>query len=206
VDAFLSSLLFTTWGLCILAALDSTIFFFLPFAVDIGVVYLSARNPQFFWVYAILVSGISLLGAATSFYLGKRIGEAELERFISAHKSKKVIARVRKKGAIALAALDMIPPPFPFSAFVLTAGALEMNALRFFVAMFCFRLLRFGSEALLASIFGTSVVRFIESPTVRLVAEIFTVVIVGGSIISVYMFLRKVRRKPASSSKPHAAA
>ena len=206
MHAILNSLLFTTWGLCILAALDSSIIFFLPFAVDIGVVYLSARNPHYFWVYAILVSGISLLGASTTFYIGKRIGEAELERFISANKAKRVITRVRKKGAIALAALDLIPPPFPFTAFVLTAGALEMSVTRFFIAMFGFRLVRFGSEALLAAIFGTSVVRFIESPTVRLIAEIFTVVIIGGSAVSVYMFVRKFRRQPASGSHPKAVA
>ena len=79
VHALLSSFVFTTWGVCILAALDSSVIFFLPFAVDFGVVFLAARNPEFFWVYAILVSAMSLLGAATTFYIGNRLGEAGLE-------------------------------------------------------------------------------------------------------------------------------
>lgn len=194
--ALLASFVFTTWGVCILAAADSSLIFFLPFAVDLGVVLTVARNPKFFWFYAILYSAMSMLGAATTFYIGKRLGEAGLERFLSEHKAKKVMSRIQKKGAIAIAALDMIPPPFPFTAFILTAGALEVSTIRFFVAMFCFRLARFGSEALLASIFGTRVIRIVESPVAYVIAEIFTVIIVGGSAISVYMFLRKVRRGP----------
>jgi membrane protein DedA with SNARE-associated domain len=138
---------------------------------------------------------MSLLGASVTYYLGYRIGEAELERFISEKKAKRVIAKVQKKGAIALAALDLIPPPFPFTAFALTAGALEINAVRFFIAMFCFRLLRFGTEAALAAKFGTSVIRLVESDTARVIAEIFTVIILVGSAVSVYAFIRHARLK-----------
>jgi membrane protein YqaA with SNARE-associated domain len=195
VQGLLNTFLFTTWGVCVVAALDTTFIFFLPFAVDLGVVFLSARHPDFFWAYAILISGMSLLGAAATYYLGHRIGETGLERFISQKKVKRVIAKVQKKGAIALAALDLIPPPFPFTAFALTAGALEINATRFFIAMFSFRLLRFGTEAALAAKFGTSVIRFVESHTARVIAEIFTVIILVGSAISVYAFIRHVRYK-----------
>ena len=195
MQGLLNSLLFTTWGVCVVAALDTTFIFFLPFAVDLGVVVLAARHPEFFWAYAILISGMSLLGASVTYYLGYRIGEAELERFISEKKAKRVIAKVQKKGAIALAALDLIPPPFPFTAFALTAGALEINAVRFFIAMFCFRLLRFGTEAALAAKFGTKVIRLVESDTARVIAEIFTVIILVGSAVSVYAFIRHARLK-----------
>jgi membrane protein YqaA with SNARE-associated domain len=199
VHALLNSFLFTTWGVCVVAALDTTLVFFLPFAVDLGVVFLSARNPEFFWAYAILISGMSLVGASVTFYIGYRIGEKELERFISAKKARKVIAKVQKKGAIALAALDLIPPPFPFTAFALTAGALEVNAVRFFVAMFAFRMLRFGVEAALAARFGSGVIHLIESPTWYIVGEVFTAVILTGSAISIYVFAKHLNRRPADS-------
>ena len=194
MHALLSGFLYTTWGVFIISAVDSSLFFFLPFAVDVGVILTAARHPDFFWLYALIFSAASLLGAATTYYLGKRIGEAELERFISGTKAKEIIKKVRKKGAVALAALDLIPPPFPFTAFILTAGALEVRVKRFFVAMFAFRVLRFGGESLLAVIFGTQVVRFIESPTAHLIAEIFTAIIVAGSIVSVLLFIRQIRR------------
>jgi len=194
VHALVTSFLFTIWGVCIIAALDSLPIFFLPFAVDLGVVFLSARNPEFFWGYTILMSAMSLIGAGVTFYIGYRIGEAELERFLSSQKAKKTIDRVRKKGAIALAALDLIPPPFPFSAFILTAGALEVSAVRFFIAMFGFRLIRFGVEAALAAKFGPGVIRLIESHTAHVIAAIFTFIIIAGSIVTIYMFVRKVRQ------------
>jgi len=193
VQSLLGSFIFTTWGVCIVAALDSTVIFFLPFAVDLGVVFLASRHPQLFWFYAILVSLMSLIGVAVTFYIGTRIGEAGLERFISRGKAKRVIERVRNKGAVAIAALDLIPPPFPMTGFILTAGALEVNTIRFFVAMLGFRLIRFGALALLAAVFGTKIIRLIESHTAYVIAEIFTVVVLVGSTISVYHFLRQIR-------------
>ena len=38
----------TWWGAYLLAALDSTMVFFLPFGVDALVIYLSARSGMFF--------------------------------------------------------------------------------------------------------------------------------------------------------------
>jgi membrane protein YqaA with SNARE-associated domain len=195
----LSSFVFTTWGVCILAALDSSLIFFLPFAVDLGVVIIAARNPELFWVYAILISLMSLLGAATTFYIGGRLGEAGVERFVSKYK-KDIIAKARKKGAIAIAALDLIPAPFPFTAFILAAGALEVSPLRFFIAVFGFRLLRFGSEAFLASIFGTRAIPLLQSHVASVIAEILTGLIIAGSALSIYMSARHIRTRPSSDS------
>ena len=148
------SFLFTTWGVCLLGALDSTLIFFLPVAVDLGVVVLSSRTPRFFWLFPILVSASSLVGAAVTFYIGKRIGEAGISSFVSERKVKRAKGAMKTSGAIAMAALDLIPPPFPFTALILAAGALDVSVPRFFTALFAVRILRFGAEATLAAIYG----------------------------------------------------
>src|SRR5467141_996262 len=183
------SLMFSVVGVCVIAVLDSTMVFSLPLAVDIGVVMLASRRPALFWFYAFLVSACSVLGAATTYYLGRRIGEAGLERYVPVGRLKWVRARLQHKGAIALAALDLIPPPFLFTAIILMAGTLRLDDVRFFVAMFGFRLLRFGSEAALAAFYGPQIVQWMGSDLFRGVAYFFTAFLIAASAIRILRFI-----------------
>jgi membrane protein YqaA with SNARE-associated domain len=188
------SFFFSTLGVCILGALDSSLIFFLPLAVDVGVVYLASRNPHFFWLYPLLVSATSMIGVAVTFYIGERLGEAELKHFVSKRNLQMVTRRTRTKGA-AIAVLDFIPPPFPFTAFILAAGALQVSRYRFFAALFFVRLIRFGVEATLALLLGAEVIAIIQSPIARYIAESFTAMIIVGSAITVYQAIRNSRRR-----------
>jgi membrane protein YqaA with SNARE-associated domain len=107
--------LLSWWGLWLIAALDASMIFFLPLAVDIAVVILTSRSRQFFWLYPMLATAGTLCGAAITYGIGRRLGEAGLERFIPKNRLAGVRSRVEEKGAVALAALNLIPPPFPFT-------------------------------------------------------------------------------------------
>ena len=195
------ALMFSAAGVCVIAVLDSTMVFSLPFAVDIGVILLSSRHPNLFWLYALLVSACSVLGAGATYYVGRRIGEAGLEHYVPAGRLKGVRSRLRSKGAIALAALDLVPPPFPYTAIILAAGALGIDALRFFIAMFGFRLIRFGGEAALAAVYGPPIVQWMESDVFRYIAYAFTSLLIIGSILSIIQFIRNVRKRKSESAR-----
>jgi membrane protein YqaA with SNARE-associated domain len=188
-------LVFSLWGVCLLGALDSSVIFFLPLAVDIGVIFLSSKAPHLSWFYAILVSLTSVLGAAVTFYVGNRIGESGLERIVPKRKLDPVLGRARKKGATAMALLALIPPPFPFTAFILTAGALDVNPVRFLLPLFFAKLVRFEIEALLAARFGGRIIELIQAPQVRLVAELFTLLVIVGSAVTVYTLVRRMKTR-----------
>src|SRR5207249_1209824 len=102
------------WGLWLIAAADSTMVFFLPFGVDIIVIVLASRSRELFWVYPILASAGSLCGAGVTFYIGRRLVDAGLEHFVPKKRLVGVRRNIQEKGAVALAVLDLIPPPFPF--------------------------------------------------------------------------------------------
>src|SRR4030095_10376751 len=89
-------------------------------------------------------------GAALTFWMGWIIGDKGLERYVNPKRLERVRAKIKKRGAIALAVLDLIPPPFPFTPFVLAAGALEVKTKLFFVTLVMCRMLRFGLEAAFA--------------------------------------------------------
>jgi membrane protein YqaA with SNARE-associated domain len=194
VHHFLFSLMLSPAGACLIAALDSTIFVFTPVAVDLSVIFITSRHPNLFWLFPIRVSASSLLGAFVTFYLGGRLGEPGLEHFISARRLKRIKGRLQGSGTVAIAALDLLPPPFPFTAFILSAGALKLNTLRFLVAVFAFRIVRFGAEAVLAAIYGRHIVSWMESDAFRYVADSFTAIVLVGTVFVIVQLVRSTRK------------
>ena len=57
-------------GVVVLAALDSTMFFSLPFGIDAAVIILAARLQTLWWVVPILATFGSVAGAALTFWMG----------------------------------------------------------------------------------------------------------------------------------------
>ena len=190
------------WGLGLVAALDSTMLFFLPLAVDIAVIILASRARELFWVYPIIATLGSLCGAAATYYIGYRIGDAELERFISPGRLARVRKKVRSKAATAIAILDLVPPPFPFTAFILAAGALEVNAYRFLFSLGMARLLRFGGEGVLAFFYGRQIIYWFNTDTFEYIATFLFALGVLGTALATIQVIRSTRgrREPSRRS------
>lgn len=191
LSQFAFRIFLSTGGLFILAALDSTIFFFFPFGVDAAVIVLTVRHHGFAWAYPILATAGSVAGTIVTFWMGRKIGEAGLEHYVPKRRLESVMRSVRKKGATTLALFAVVPPPFPFTAVVLAAGALEVDALRFLGVAAGVRLVRFGAEAALAARYGRSVLRWMNSDVVLDVVTGIIVLAVIGSAISLFALLRR---------------
>jgi membrane protein YqaA with SNARE-associated domain len=180
-------------GVFVLAALDSTLFFSLPFGIDAAVVILGARLSGLWWIVPLLATSGSLAGAALTFWMGAKIGEQGLDRWVPARRLARVRARARRTGAVALAVLDLIPPPFPFTPFVLAAGALEVNPRTFFVTLTLCRLLRFGLEAALAATYGSRILAALDSDIFHGAVLFFTVIAIALTAFSLAHVIRATR-------------
>jgi len=174
-----------------MAALDTSMLFFLPFGIDALVIFLAARNPEIFWVYPLLATAGSLAGAAVTFWIGRKAGAAGLERLVSTRRLDRLKCSVNEGGAIALAVPALLPPPFPLTPFVLTCGALDVNRWRFFMTFGIVRLLRFGLEAALARIYGQRVLRILQSEPFQMAILAFVIIAVVGTIVSAIVLWRK---------------
>lgn len=190
----------TPGGLVLMGALDSSLVFFLPLGIDFVVIILTARQPELFWLYAVLATVGSVLGAGVTFWLGRKVGEVGLSRLIKPSRLKRVQDRVSHRGAYSVAALAIIPPPFPFTAFVLTSGAFRVNAWTFFVTLAGVRLLRFFIEAALAARYGRGLLRWMESPTFTYAVVTLAVLAIVGTIVSAVAVVRSTRRPKAASA------
>ena len=184
----------TWWGAYLLAALDASMVFFLPFGVDALVIYLSARHGMFFWIYPLLATAGSVTGAAITYWVGRKAGELGLERLVPNRRFERFRRRVQKQGAAAMASAALLPPPFPLTPFVLTCGALEVDRRIFFSMFALMRLIRFGSEAALARVYGRGVLRVLESEQFQMVIIGFIVVAVLGTIVSALLLWRNTRQ------------
>src|SRR5688572_19272231 len=125
----------TPWGLLLLSVLDSSVLFFAHLANDAVVVTLAARNPDRFWLYPLIATAGSVIGVASTFWVGHTVGEPGLERFIHPRRLAKVKQRVKNTGALALAAFALVPPPFPLTPLVLACGALDVDHRKFFITV-----------------------------------------------------------------------
>src|SRR2546427_12879632 len=136
-----------------------------------------------FWFYPLIATAGSLCGAAITYYMGGRVGDAELGRFVSGGRLARVRKKLKSKAAVAIAVLDLVPPPFPFTAFIIVAGALKVSTYRFFFWLALTRLLRFGAEGVLAYYYGRHIINWLKSePFVEIAAFIVGVALPGNAL------------------------
>ena len=184
-------------GILILASLDSTLFFWVPFGVDAATIVFSMRGGTPWWAVALLATAGSLIGAVVTFWMGSKAGDAGLERLAPARHLEAARRRIRKTThSSALATLSLLPPPFPFTPIVLAAGALDVKWSSFFTTLAGCRFLRFGTEAYLARRYGPQTLDWLESPLVGNVVLGFVVV---GLMLTAITIVGMVR--PAARSK-----
>jgi membrane protein YqaA with SNARE-associated domain len=143
------------WGVFAIAALDSAALGMPLDPVVAGYVYL---QPHKFWLYAIMASAGSAIGSLIIYAIGYEMGELVLEKRMGKAKFERVRARFERHEFLALAVPSLMPPPFPFKLFALSAAVFEMHWTRFVLAIFIGRVVRFLILSSLVVFFGPQVV------------------------------------------------
>jgi membrane protein YqaA with SNARE-associated domain len=197
----LLSYFLTPGGLLLMGVLDSSVVFFLPLGIDFVVIILTARKPELFWLYALLAAAGSIMGASITFWIGRKIGEAGLSRLLKPSTLRRVEQRVSKSAAVTIAALGIIPPPFPFTAFLLTSGACRINPWRFLTSLAAVRLARFAIEAGLAAYYGRGILRWMQSGTFTAAVIALSVLAAIGTVISAVSVYRSAKAGSAGARR-----
>jgi len=180
-------------GLFLLSALDSS-FFVLPFGNDLLLIALVSRgHSSLMWIPYVLVSAVgSLVGVLLVDVVMRKAGEKGLEHFLSAQKIERFKQKIQNKGGVSVFIATLLPPPFPFTAVVMTASALQLPRGRLLGAVFAGRLVRCTIEAVLALYFGRKLISYIRSDVVTYVVY---AMIALGVVLSTLSLLTWLRRK-----------
>jgi len=190
-------------GLLLLGALDSSFLLFIPLGNDLLLVALTAAHPNRALFYVAMATAGSMLGVAFTHWASAKGGEG-----IS--KSKRVVYvehKVKEHGAIALATAALMPPPFPFTLFIVVAAALQYPRRKLLLIVAGGRAARFGVEAWLALIYGRRIIDMAQSPYVQGFIIALVVISIAGSAWSIYTWAKKNGgKKPAGVTSANAEA
>jgi membrane protein YqaA with SNARE-associated domain len=140
------------FGLFMVALLDST-FVPLPSSADALMLLLSAANPSWMLLYAFMATAGSALGCWILYLISRRAGARALNRFSEA-KRNRVKNWIERYDMFAVLAATLMPPPFPFKVFVVSAGVFRFSLVRFMLAIIVGRGFRFLLEGYFAVRYG----------------------------------------------------
>lgn len=143
---------FGAFGLFAVALLDST-FVPLPSSADALMIVLSTAHPSWMLLYAFMATAGSAVGCWILYLISRRAGSRALNRF-SERKQQRVKHLIERYDMIAVLVATLLPPPFPFKLFVVTAGVFRFSLLRFMIAIVAGRAFRFLLEGYFAVRYG----------------------------------------------------
>ena len=173
------------FGLFAVALLDST-FVPLPSSVDALMILLTTANPRWMVVYAMIATAGSTLGCVILYSISKRAGSRALRKF-SPRKQRRVKELIERYDVLSVLVASVMPPPFPFKLFVVSAGVFRFGLLRFILAIVAGRMFRFLLEGYLA-------VRYGEQAK-EVLARYYPWIGLGVALLIVVFFVWKNRRK-----------
>lgn len=143
---------FGPFGLFAIAFLDS-VMVPMPGGVDAVLLLLAAARPSWLLIYVAAATIGSTLGCVALYRLSQRAGKKALSRF-SESKQKRVKDLLDRYDVMSVLVASLLPPPFPFKLFVVSAGVFRLNLMRFTLAVAGGRTFRYLLLGYLAARYG----------------------------------------------------
>ena len=132
--------------------------------------------------------------------IARKGGEEGLKRIIPARRLEYVKCKVRKSAGWALLFASVMPPPFPFTPFIMAAAALQYSRARLLATVGVARMVRFSVLGLLALRFGERILKWVQNPVAQGLLIALIVFCTVGSAFSVYRWISRSHTAPRSRS------
>jgi len=178
-------------GLLLLGVLDSS-FLFMPLGNDLLVVALTAAHHERMLYYVFMATLGSTIGVDFTRWVSAKGGEKGIDK---GRRTAYVERKVREHGGIAIATAALMPPPFPFTPFIIVAGALHYPRRKMLSLIAASRGVRFATEGWLAIVYGRRIIRMAQSPYVQGFIIALVVISMIGSAWSIYSWIKKSRTR-----------
>lgn len=179
------------FGLFVVAFFDSSLLS-LPEINDLLLIYFGTQFTEKAYYYATMTVLGSASGASLLYWLARWKGYGFLKRKFSDGKIDSVFRLFRRYGALAVAVPAILPPPFPFKIFVLSAGVLGLPYSRFLIAILLGRSFRYFGEAFLAVRYGEVAMTYLRQNASNVLVGTLLVFVVG---VAGYVVVQRVRRR-----------
>jgi membrane protein YqaA with SNARE-associated domain len=183
---------FGPFGLLTIAFLDSVLVP-MPGGVDAVLMVLSAARPGWMLIYVAAATIGSTAGCVGLYRISRRGGKRALARF-SESKQKRVKDLIDRYDVLSVLVASLLPPPFPFKLFVVSAGVFRLSLLRFTIAIAAGRTFRYLFLAYLAVHYGER--------ARELLARYYPAIGIGLAALVILVFVGKRLLRPTVKIEP----
>jgi membrane protein YqaA with SNARE-associated domain len=177
-----------------------------PGTIDTLVIVLAAHRHAWWAYYALMAAIGEVIGGYVTYRLAEKGGQATLEKKVGKNRAEKLYKTFEKHGSASVLVGSMLPPPFPFTPVLITAGVMHYPKSQFLVALTIGRLLRFLTAAGLGRIYGRQIVN-VFSAHYRFLLDLLIVVTVAAGMVAIGYFvwyrskLHKQKKAPQSETR-----
>ena len=148
--------------------------------------------------YAAMSTVGSVLGCLLIDLTLRPLGAKGLEKHLSKRRLDRVQKKMGQDAGVALALASLAPPPFPFTAFVMAAAALQYSRKRLLAVVGATRMVRFTLLGALAMRFGERILRWGANPILQGIMVGLIVFSIVGSVVSVYGWIKRSKTREAA--------
>jgi membrane protein YqaA with SNARE-associated domain len=180
------------FGLFAIAFLDS-VMVPMPGGVDAVLLLLAAARPSWMLIYVAAATIGSTIGCVALYRLSQRAGKKALSRF-SESKQKRVKDLIDRYDVMSVLVASLLPPPFPFKLFVVSAGVFRLNLMRFTLAVAGGRTFRYSLLAYLGARYGDQ--------AKELLARYYPAIGIALAVLIVLFFVAKALMRQSNKNQP----
>ena len=177
-------------GLFLISLLDSALIP-LPTGPDLMLIALSAVRPAWMLIYVLCATTGSTIGCTMLYMAARKAGERAL-RGINPQRRERVENLLGKYDVFALILPAILPPPFPFKPFILSAGVFKLKKIRFVIAILIGRSIRFLIEGVLAIRFGENAWLIIRQNFLKVLIIVSVVIVI---VAAIHFIIRRASRE-----------
>jgi membrane protein YqaA with SNARE-associated domain len=178
-----------TAGLFGIAFLDSALVP-IPGGPDAALIALCTLKPSLMVLYIAAATVGSAIGSTFLYLVARQAGLRALKG-VAPERRERVEGLLGRYDMLAVMVPAVMPPPFPFKVFVLSAGVFKLNRWRFLCAILVGRAVRFLIEGVLAIEFGRDALDIIRKQGIKLL------IVVGIAVFfALAVKLIRARTKP----------
>jgi membrane protein DedA with SNARE-associated domain len=197
-------------GLILLGVADNTPFISTPAgSIDVLVVLLAAHRHDWWAYYALMATIGEVIGGYLTYRLAKKGGQATLEKKVGKSRAEKIYRAFEKYGSATVLVGAVLPPPFPFTPLLITAGVMQYPKNKFLASLTAGRALRFFAAAVLGRIYGQQVLNFF-SAHYELMLKLLIILAIATAIAAAIYFgwyrPKSKREKQAHSQTSHSSS
>jgi membrane protein YqaA with SNARE-associated domain len=187
-------------GLIAVGLVDSS---FIPTfgSLDALAIVLAIGKHELWWYYALMATVGSVIGGYVTYRIARKGGKEGLERRFGRDKLQRIYDAYGRWGFGAVFVPAVLPPPFPTSPFLVSAGALDFPIRKYMVALTTARTIRYFALCFIGARYGRGILHFFSRHHVALLVTFSVLAIGAGLVIGWYIWKRR-KHGPRSQAAP----